>query len=413
MSFIGTIQTGPGADSYRKQSPAVIAVPASSVLSPGTPLRRNYLAIQGQPPGSYNFSGISPSLGLTGGDQAVLPTSVAGGLFYGVYSGRGVNNLTGASTALKVTPYVTTNGVQYTLVGAVSGGSAVTVGSIVQLSTVAVGTAATNNFATTSTTITPGQTVGIVCGYAIATTFGASGGGPGSASFYPPNIAGFSTTQAITVNPGGPNQETVTPSAVTAGSLASITATFTGTSATAAGNVVLTFASVPGVGTVGVTTAVTSGQTPGTIATNVAAALNSQFNNYGAAPGNILGIGFDSPAGYSAGGAAPGVGSGVQPFGNAQVSATSVVNIAAAIPGTALNGIAVTSATVAGITLTMGAASMAGGTVNSVTATFLNSHVANEPIQGTVTVAGSTILAVPTTAGGANIALAQVALTSF
>ena len=63
MSFIGTIQSGPNADSYREGAPGIIAtVPASGIVNTGTPVRRNYLAVQGQSPEAYPFANTVPGV---------------------------------------------------------------------------------------------------------------------------------------------------------------------------------------------------------------------------------------------------------------------------------------------------------------------------------------------------------------
>lgn len=396
-SFPVTIQTGPNADSYRTGTPALINVASGTTLAQGTPLRRSVTAIQGQNPQVIPYIGINPSLGLNGGDQFVLPNATGGAFVAGVYDSPGVNNIAGTSTIQAAISGLSRQGVTPVLCGAVSGGTAITVGCLVGLSTAAVNTAATTNFATVQAA-TNGLFLGVVCATAVATTLGPNAvTGVGAATINPPKINGFATSQAIVVNPGGSNQETVTPTTVTAGTLASNAVSITGTSATAAVTYTISLASIPyGIGAASVAIAVASGQTNAQIATSFGAALNTLFASYGAAPANIPGV------------------TGTQPFGLVQVVSSSVVTISAAIPGTYLNSVTLTGfAATSGITATVTNASFGGataGTANVVVATFASSHAANEPITCAVTVNGNSLCAIPA-AGGATVDLVMVDLT--
>jgi hypothetical protein len=408
MSFVGTIQTGPNADAYRFLAPAIITIPASGTLPLGTPLRRSYANIQGQNPSAYPYTAVAA---VAGGDQMAVMTSSAGGFLAGVYTGATFSNYTGTTATSVVTPYVTKSGIAPVLVGCASGGTAVTIGAVVGMnSTIAAtngilanGTAAPTQYATvlTQPVSTLGSALGVVCGYPIVTNVGATAVTAGSSvAFYPPNVQGFSTTQAITINPGQSNAETVTPSSINVGVCATNVITFGNASATTPGvTVTLGNAStgaIPGVsgGIISVSIVATTATTGNNFAASVAAALNSAFQIYGAAPSNIPGIG------------------GGQVFGIA-TAATSILTITAAIPTSLYNTIAV-STPVSGVSsIASGGTSLGGtsaGAFPTVYATFVNNHSAFEPIVGTVTTTGATICPVPQP-GGSNVALAMVDLS--
>lgn len=407
MSFVGTIQTGPNADSYRLQAPAIITVPASGALSTGTPVRRNITAIQGQVPQGPNFSAVVP--GVVGGDQVLTMNAAGGGYTFGVYNGPTILNNTSGSTPIPTaTGYVTRSGATPMLVGTTSGGTAVTVGSIVGMSSatglstgiVAQGAAAATNFATViaQPTSNDGSFFGAVLGYPIFSAVGVSAVVAGSSvAFAPPNIYGWSSTQAIIVNPGLGNAETVTPSSINVGIAAQNNITFGNASATTPGiTVIIGNAStgavpfVPG-GIISVSIAATTATTGANFATSVALALNSAFAALGAAPTNIPGV------------------NGTQSFGIA-TAATSILSITGAFPSPVLNSIAI-SVPVSGVSsITSGGTSLGGTSVGAyptVFATFANNHSAQEPIVGTVTTLGATITAVPQP-GGSNVTLALV-----
>jgi hypothetical protein len=411
MSFIGTTQTGPGADTYRFQSPGIIPVGASAVINTGTMVRRNVTAVQGQNPGVYNWTPTVP--GVCGGDMVTLPTSANGGPVYGVYSGSTVaNTSTGAVATSVVTALMTRAGITPTLVGAASGGIAVTVGCQVGLSSLisgGLGVLANNigapvNFAQALTGPASQGLIGTVVGYPIATALVSAVTAGTSVASPVYNTAGLqigSTAQpALTINPGAPNAEVVTFSSVGPGVAAQLNLTFGGTSA-GSPSTVLVFGNastgaipqVPG-GIFAVSLAMTTGNTAAAAATQFTSFFNAQTAALGVAPTNILGV------------------QGIQPFGIA-TAATSVVSITAAIASPLYSVVPVSI-------LAAGASSFAsGGTSWGATSagaypttfgTFINNHLANEPVIGVQTTYGASICPVPGQPGGANVALAQVDL---
>lgn len=414
-SFVGTVTTGPGADSYREGAPGIVAtIPASGVLNQGTPVRRNYLVIQGQNPAAYAYSGINPSLGLNGGDQVVNCTSTAGGALYGVFDGPTVTNFaqpTAAAVATSlVTPYITRVGVVPALVGCASGGTAVTVGALVGINAlqaasggVAIGQAAGAGFLTviTAPATTLGSVAGTVVGTPIVTALASAVTAGTSVAFNPLSTVGMnvgSTGPALIINPGGANQETVTPSSVAVGIFSEVTVGFANASAGASNMIVIignastgAIPLIPG-GIIGVTVACTTATTGSNFAASVATALNTAFAVYGEAPSNVPGVG------------------GIRPFGLV-TAATSNMSITAAVPSPLYNAVAVSVGTG---TSTMTYPSSLGAT--SVGAypvcygTFANNHVSGEPIVGTVITSGATLCPVPQP-GGVNIALAMVDLS--
>ena len=409
MSFIGTIQTGPGADTYRFQAPGIFTVGASAVINTGQYMRRNVTAVQGQNPGAYNYSVTGP--GITGGDMVTIPTSLSGGPVYGVYSGQTVTNLaSGAVATSTVTGQMTRAGVTAVLVGAASGGTAVTVGCQVGMSSLisgGLGILANNalapvNFAQTLVGPASQGLLGTVVGYPVVTALvsavvaGTSVAAPVSSVMgLPIGVAG----PALTINPGAPNAEVVTFSSIGPGVAATNTVTFGGTSSGSPGvSIVFGNAStgaVPGVpgGIVVIGTTLSASATAAANATQFASFFNAQAANLGAAPNNVVGA------------------NGIQPFGIA-TAATSILTFAAATPSPlysviptsfVLNG---TSSFASGGT-SLGAVS--AGVFPATFGTFLNNHNAGEPVVGVVTTFGATLCPVPQP-GGANIALAQVDL---
>lgn len=409
MSFIGTIQTGPGADTYRFQAPGIFTVGASAVINTGQYMRRNVTAVQGQNPGAYNYSVTVP--GITGGDQVTIPTSLSGGPVYGVYSGQTITNLaSGAVATSTVTGQMTRAGVTAVLVGTASGGTAVKVGDQVGMSSLISGglgilgsnTLAPCLFAQTLVAPASQGLLGTVVGYPVVTALvsavvaGTSVAAPVSSVMgLPIGVAG----PALTINPGAPNAEVVAFSSIGPGVAATNTVTFGGTSSGSPGvSIVFGNAStgaIPGVpgGIVVIGTTLSASATAAANATQFASYFNATAANLGAAPNNVVGA------------------NGIQPFGIA-TAATSILTFAAAVPSPlysviptsfVLNG---TSSFASGGT-SLGAVS--AGVYPATFGTFLNNHSAGEPVVGVVTTFGATLCPVPQP-GGANIALAQVDL---
>lgn len=410
MSFIGTTQTGPGADTYRFQSPGIFNVGASAVVNTGTMMRRNITAVQGQNPSAYNFTPTVP--GIVAGDQCTIPSSLNGGPVYGVYSGQTVvNTSAGAVATSVVTGLMTRAGVTPLLVGTASGGTAVTIGCQVGLSSLisgGLGVLANNalapvNFAQTLTAPVSQGLVGTVVGYPIVTALVSSVTAGTSVAAPVNNVMGMNigngTQPALTINPGNANAEVITFSSVGPGIAATNTVTFGGTSAGSPGvSMVFGNAStgaIPGVpgGIVVIGTTLSASATAAANATQFASYFNATAANLGVAPTNIPGIG------------------GIQPFGIA-TAATSILTFTAAIPSPlysviptsfVLNG---TSSFASGGT-SLGAVSQ--GAYPATFGTFVNNHLAGEPVVGIQSTFGASICPVPQP-GGANVALAQVDL---
>lgn len=412
MSFYPVIQTGPNADSLRQNAPAIVPVPASGVVNMGTPLRRNVTAIQGQSPSAYPYTAVA---NVNGGDQAQPLTATGGSYVYGVYNGPTVNQASVGSTATSlVTGLVARSGATPVLVGTTSGGTAITVGCFVGMSSalgIATGvvtnnTAAAVNFGTvlTGPASTNGSIIGTVLGYPLVSSIGVSAVLAGSSvPFAPPSVIGFSSTQALVVNPGLSNAETIVPSSYTVGVAAQNNVTFgnVSTGSIVPISMILGNAStgaipnVPG-GIVTVTIAPTTAWTGTSVAAAYAAALNTAFATYGIAPTNIPGVG------------------GIQPLGII-TAATSVLSLTAAIPSPLYNAVAVSLPIAWVSSITSGGTSLGSTSVGAyptVFATFQNNHAANEPIVGAVQTFGATLTTIPQP-GGSNIALAIVDMTDI
>ena len=411
MSFIGTIQSGPNADSYREGAPGIIAtVPASGIVNTGTPVRRNYLAVQGQSPEAYPFANTVP--GVTGGDQVVTCTSTAGGWLYGVFNGTTFSNAGGTVATSLVTPYISRQGVTPVLVGTASGGTAVTIGSIVGINVlqaasggVGTGVAAGAGFATVLTAMatTYGSILGVVCGSPIVTAnVSAITAGAATVPVYSTlgmNV-GAGTGPALVFNPGLANVETVTPTSMSAGVNTQLNVGWANASAGLANmTLVLGNAStgaIPGIpgGIIGVTIACTTATTGSNFAASVATALNNAFAVYGEAPSNIPGVG------------------GIRPFGLV-TAATSVMSITAAIPSPLFNAVAVSvGAGTSTMTYPTSLAATSSGSYPVIVGTWANNHLPNEPVVGSVNTSGATLCPIPQP-GGVNVALAMVDLSGL
>ena len=409
MSFIGTTQTGPGADTYKFQAPGIFQVGASAVINTGTMMRRNVVAVQGQHPGAYNFSAIVP--GITGGDQVTIPSSLSGGALYGVYTGPTIiNTSTGATATSTVTGLMTRAGIVPVLVGTASGGIAVKIGDQVGMSSLISGglgvlgnnALAPVNFAQTLTAPVSQGLLGTVVGYPITTALASAVNAGTSVSAPVLSVLGMGigvAGPAVVINPGAPNAETVAFSSVGPGVAATNTVTFGGTSAGAVGvSIVFGNAStgaIPGVpgGIVTIGTTLSASATAAANAIQFTSFFNATAQNLGVAPTNIPGV------------------QGIQPFGIA-TAATSIMTFAAAIPSPlysvvpvsfVLNG---TSSFASGGT-SMGAVS--AGSYPATFGTFINNHAAGEPVIGVVQTFGATLCPVPQP-GGSNVTLALVDL---
>ena len=181
--------------------------------------------------------------------------------------------------------------------------------------------------------------------------------------------------------------------------MSTFTMTFGGTSAGTPSTVLIfgnaSTGAVPGIpgGIVSVSLAMTTGNTAAAAATQFTSYFNATVAALGVAPTNIVG------------------GGGIQPFGIA-TAATSIFTIAAAIPSPLYNAVPVSLAVVGASSITSGGTSWgatSAGAYPTTFGTFVNNHLANEPVIGIQTTFGASICPVPQP-GGSNVALAQVDL---
>ena len=210
-----------------------------------------------------------------------------------------------------------------------------------------------------------------------------------------PDATGFTTSQALIINPGAANAETVTPTAVTLGQAAVGTITYT-SSATGAGTatIVITLAGYPG-SPISIPVAIGSTNTVTQSATATALAINSAAVALGIAP-NV----------YGGGGALRARASPRRGRWSTRPR-TGVCSIVASYPGTWGNSITLAASTTA-TTQTVAAVNPSGGTANSFTATFANAHAANEPVLAQITGNGNTLVAVPTVTNAIATSLVMV-----
>lgn len=301
------------------------------------------------------------------GDFLCLPTSTNSGDVFGVYQtggGPGFTNSTGSQFNYNAEKFRRL-GVGQVLAGALAAGTTVKVGDglIVNIATPFF------NYALSGARAI-GTAVARVVGYPIQANIPLAITATGSQAVLtaaPPSYpwfgqyanAGITTTTPLIIDVGA-NQETVTPTAVAAGTAATTTLTVAG----AAGINTLTV-TLSGVGfpTVVVNTAVTAANTATTAAAAVVANINS-LNTYVTAN-----------------------------------NAAGVITIAYTTVGVLGNTVLATaSVTGAGGFTFAGTAALSGGVACGFTAIFANAHGVNCPIQGFVGTVGAVII--PTGAGG-------------
>lgn len=223
----GTISDGPNASAETGDFEAVMNLAAAGTLAVGQVVSRDVTQFVGQ----YSIVNNPPAAVFTASaDQVVLPTSANAGDVYGVYQGPGYNNAlytnsTGATLAYGSGSY-RKYGPGRVLAGAVTAGTAVTVGSTLIVT-------ATNAFATVGVRAI-GTSVGRVIAYPINTTINAAIAAGAGIVVTPVSMAGINVNSSLTIDSGS-NQEVVVVTAVTA-------TTFTATFAKAHG----TFSGVQG-----------------------------------------------------------------------------------------------------------------------------------------------------------------------
>jgi hypothetical protein len=409
-SDIGNLQDGLAADSSTNYVTGHVSVPPGGLLTPGLPLVRNVTSLSGNWAGRWaSLPGLSA---LASGDTYVQIDGPNGGNGSGVWRGPAFLNpwlnTDGTSNTKTVQKLGTiqSSGVCPTLVGAIQGGSTVTIGGLVgKPAALGNGTANAQGPYLTTQAATNGLYYGVVIASPLQTSLSQAVAATGSQASGCWDETGFLTTQPLIINPGGANQETVTPTAVTLGQGATVTVTFT---TTATGGVT-TFRVTVAAGYQGVYSATNLFQVTISNGTNtvtqaakaLADAINASGYGFGG-PSNIVGSGgiFNL--------ATPGAQTGGSPANGPIFYATSaagVVTLSAAYPGTWANGVTVTCTTTDGAqtVATGNSGVMASGTDNAFTAPFLNTHVANEPVIAICQTLAQVLVTVPT------VTLAQVA----
>jgi hypothetical protein len=236
----------------------------------------------------------------------------------------------------------------------------------------------------------------------------------------------MTTTIPLIINPGGANQETVTPTAVTSAVPAQSPLTIVGV-AGAASVVQITFNIAGYQGSTGLTGPTGTLTTTFTISVPIAngttlqnttnailAAVQASGFAFGASQ-NILGIGAGSFTQNGANAGSPISG----PLVYASASAAGVINFTAANPGAWANTLLTYTVTVpGGVTQTFNtsatgsatAVAFSGGVNGTFTATLQNAHSAGENVVGIANTSQAIIVPVPGTTGMINTGLVYVDL---
>jgi hypothetical protein len=439
---VGNQQNGLNADTSYAALNGTIAVPPGGYLPVGMPFTRNLLVAQG----NYlsRFAAL-PGLGaFANGDEytqfvqggAVLATTGASNVV-GAYIGQPTSNpwLNGPAgtlntSILQAPSYLARSGLRPVLVCVPASGTNVKVGDFV-VKGVTIGTTAINPFLVSigGATATAGITVGQVAATPIwsqivtASTAGVSGASTVN------NTNGMSTTIPLVINPGGANQETVTPTAVTAASPAVAALTIVGVAGAAStvqitfniagyqGSTGLTGPTGTGVGGTAVTTftitvPIANGTTLQNTTNAILAAIQASGFAFGASQ-NILGIGAGPFTQNGANAGSP-IGG---PLVYASASAAGVINFTAANPGAWANTLLTYTVTVpGGVTQTFNgsatgsatAVAFANGVNGTFTATLQNAHSAGENVVGVANTSQAVIVPVPGTTGMINTGLVYV-----
>jgi hypothetical protein len=187
-----------------------ISLANNAVLAQGTPISRDLTQL----PGGYAPLDIQPSKLFQNArvsDRGVLATSANAGDLLGVYQGATYTNTSGATQI-----YVATckfQGLGRVLAGAISSGTAVTIGAKLVVSS-------SNIFATVGSRAI-GTAVGQVAAYAVNTTVAANSAA-GSVTVTPASMVGIISGMQLTIDQGS-LQEVVTTTAISA---TTFTATF-------------------------------------------------------------------------------------------------------------------------------------------------------------------------------------------
>lgn len=380
--------------------------------------------------------GYRASAGYANGDayvQLVQAGAVLGATassnVVGTYIGQPTSNpwLNGPAgtlntATLQAPSYLGRSGLRPILAGMIHSGTTVKVGDML-CKGASVGTTALYPMLLSlgPTTATAGIAVGQVAATPIWTQIVTPGAAGVSAVTTVNQTNGITTTTPLTFNPGGANQETQTPTAVTAAIPATSTLTIVGTAGSAS-TVQITFNIAGYQGSAGLTGPTGTLTTTFTVSipipngtnlqntTNIIlAALQATGFCYGA-PQSILGIGAGSFTQNGANAGSPISG----PLIYAYSSASGTILFSAANPGawantlltytvTVLNGTTQTYNTnVAGSATAVAFASGVNGTV---TVTLQNAHNIGENVIGIANTAGAIIIPDPGTAGMVSMGL--------
>jgi hypothetical protein len=444
LSDVGNNQNGLGADSSYMALNGQVQIPVGGFLPAGYPVARsitsaqgNYLSRWAALPGfnQYANGDVFVSLPLSGfqsGTTLTTGAAVTGGVVVTPQNNPWLSQPSGTlnTSPLLFPTTIARTGLRLALVGVANGGTAVKVGDFVGKGPT-LGTASLQQYLISSGigTWVSGNTMGQVCNAPIWTSLGAALTAPGTSQIAQPwNSNGITTATPLTINPGGQNQETVTPTAVTIASPAVSTLTVALTAGSAS-TVQLTFNVSGYQGSTGLTGPTGTNTTTftllipipsGSSATIAAQLIVSAINNSGfgfGAPQNIYGIGSGSfiQTGTAAGTPQNG------PLVYAS-NAAGVITLSAAMPGvwantlltytiTALNGTTQTFNGAAGGSAT--AVAFASGANAAVTATFSNAHAIGEPVIGINNIistsdVGATIITAPGTTGMQSVGLVYV-----
>jgi hypothetical protein len=437
---VGNQQTGLNADTSYGAMHGTIAIPPGGTLPVGMPLTRNLLATQG----NYlsKFAALPGFSSYANGDQYV-PLTASGAVgattgasfITGAYIGQPQQNpwLNSPAGTLNTTNLITPIEVARTGLRPVlaacygSGGTTVKVGDFLAKGAT-IGTTALYPFLLSQggTTAAAGITIGQVVATPIWTQIVSASAAGVSGATTVNGTNGITTLTPLTINPGGANQETVTPTAVTSAVPATSTLTIVGTAGSAS-TVQITFNIAGYQGSAGLTgptgtntttftvsIPIPNGSTLATTTNLIVAALQATGFCFGA-PQSILGIGAGSFTQNGTNAGSPITG----PLLYVYSSAAGTIYFMAANPGawantlltytvTVLNGTTQTYNTnVAGSATPV---AFTGGVNGTFTATLANTHAAGEPVVGVANTSQAVLIPAPGTAGMLNVGLVYVDL---
>lgn len=446
---VGNQQDGLSADTSYGALHAQIQIPVGGYLPVGYPVARNITSIQGNYLAKYastpGFAAYAngdtfvslPLSGFQSGATLTTGAAVAGGVATVSQNNPWLSQPSGTLNTIPVLypTMIARTGARLCLVGAANGGTSVKVGDFVTKGAT-LGTTSLAPYLISSgiATWVNGNTYGQIMGAPILTSLGAALTAPGTSQVSQPwNSNGITTATPLTINPGGANQETVTPTGVTIASPAVSTLTVAGTAGSAS-TVQLTFNVSGYQGSVGLTgptgtntttftllIPIPNGSTATIAAQLIVSAINASGFAFGA-PQNILNIG---AGGFINSGTAAGTPtSGPLVYAS---NAAGVITLSAAMPGVWANTLMTYTITVlTGTTQTFNtnaagsatAVAFASGANAAVTATFVNAHAIGEPIIGYNNIissadVGATIITVPATTGMQSVGLVYVDLVTL